>query len=62
MITDCSHPRPPDYQPCAYCQLAHEERLERLRETRNDAVTMATVASWAIHGVKQERERVWWAT
>jgi hypothetical protein len=40
-------------------ELSHRLLLERLKD--DDAVTIATVASWAIYKRYEKPKRVWWA-
>jgi hypothetical protein len=55
---DCNHAEL-DFEACPYCADAHAELLERLKD--DGAVTIATVASWAIYKRYEQSERVWWA-
>lgn len=53
---DCSHAEL-ELDECPYCVDAHAELLERLRD--DGAVTMATVASWAIYEERVGVRAVW---
>lgn len=44
---------------CYYCDSAHERLLERLRARDDGAVTLMTVASWAIYEPQPEWQAVW---
>lgn len=50
---DCSHAEL-DLDQCPYCADAHADLLERLNGRDDGAVSIATVASWAIYDRRPE--------
>jgi hypothetical protein len=49
----------PAYDECPVCLLAYEQLLERLDRDSDSAVSLAVVASRALHGVEEGKQAVW---